>query len=541
MQAIPEDKLFATARSKPDKIAIVDDVPGATPLIWTYAELELWASHLAKALVGTGLDLGTPIAWYGPNSGYLVGIIHALRLGGFTAVPINYRLTPPEAAYIVNDSGARAIFVEDSMLDAFEAFRDDVPEIAFRFSYSPDRPWRPGASGATDDGSDFRDSNTFIDSVDTAEKSERFLSAMVMTYTSGTTGRPKGARRPEVASPSRALDAAALGREIGYREDDIYLTTGPMYHSGPGGFMRMAHRYGQTAIVQRRFDPIDWLRLVDKWKVSSTFSAPTPIRLVCSLPTEEKAKYDRSSMRIMIANAAPWPLSLKVQYLADFPPDSLWEVYGSTELGVTTLLKPSDQLRKPGSCGLPAPGIDIKLVDAAGETIDEPGVPGEIFVRGTSVFLGYHEEAGSSATSASDTFRTVGDIAYRDEEGYLFVCDRKIDMIISGGMNIYSIEVELALAGHLDVREVAVYGVPSEKWGESVHADIVAEPNSQLASSHQAAIDGVIEHARASLAGYKVPRSIRLLTELPKTESGKVLKRKLRAEYLENAESVASR
>jgi fatty-acyl-CoA synthase/long-chain acyl-CoA synthetase len=539
MQTNAEDRLVTTARANPDKIAIIDDVPGAIPLIWTYAELDEWASRLACALVKIGLDIGTPIAWYGPNSGYLVGIIHALRLGGFTTVPINYRLTPPEAAYVINDSGAQAIFVDEAMRENFEALRNQVPKVTRRMIYSPDRPWKPGVSGTSHEGDDFLDTNMLSDSADSLERSDRFSSAMVMTYTSGTTGRPKGAQRPETASPSRALDAAALGREIGYNANDIYMTTGPMYHSGPGGFMRMAHRYGQTVVVQRHFDPVDWLRLLDTWKVSSTFSAPTPIRLVCGLSEEEKVKFDRSSMRIMIANAAPWPLSLKRQYLADFPPESLWEVYGSTELGVTTLLKPGDQLRKPGSCGLPAPGIELKLVDAAGDAIEEPGVPGEIYVRGTSVFLGYHEEAGSESSDGSDQFKSVGDIAYRDEEGYLFVCDRKIDMIISGGMNIYSIEVELALATHPEVREVAVYGLPNEKWGESVHADIVAEPKSYLASSDQAAIDDLIEHARSSLAGYKVPRSVRFLGELPKTESGKVLKRTLRSEYLQQSDSVA--
>jgi acyl-CoA synthetase (AMP-forming)/AMP-acid ligase II len=539
MQTNAEDKLITTARTNPDKIAVIDDVPDATPLIWTYAELDEWASRLANALVKTGLEVGTPIAWYGPNSGYLVGVIHALRLGGFTTVPINYRLTPPEAAYVINDSGAQAIFIDEAMRDNFDALKDQVPRVARRMIYSPDRPWRLDRAAAGQEDDEYLDANALANTADSLERSDRFSSAMVMTYTSGTTGRPKGAQRPETASPSRALDAAALGREIGYRADDIYMTTGPMYHSGPGGFMRMAHRYGQTVVVQRRFDPVDWLRLLDTWKVSSTFSAPTPIRLVCGLPEEEKAKYDRSSMRIMIANAAPWPLSLKRQYLADFPPESLWEVYGSTELGVTTLLKPDDQLRKPGSCGLPAPGIDLKLVNDAGETIEEPGVPGEVYVRGTSVFLGYHEEAGSVPSDNSDQFRTVGDIAYRDEEGYLFVCDRKIDMIISGGMNIYSIEVEIALATHPEVREVAVYGLPNEKWGESVHADVVAEPKSYLASSDQAAMDDLIEHARSSLAGYKVPRSVRFLPELPKTESGKVLKRTLRTEYLEHSDSVA--
>ena len=173
-----------------------------------------------------------------------------------------------------------------------------------------------------------------------------------MIYTSGTTGKPKGAYRSGGQDPEVL---GALLNLFGYRPDDIYITSGPLYHSGPSAFMGAALLYGQTIIVQRRFDAEDWLRLVDKYGASSTFSAPALIRMVCALPEEVKDRYDRSCMRVMIANAAPWSYALKQQYVADFPPESLFEVYGSTELGVDTVLLPADQLRKPGSCGQPAP------------------------------------------------------------------------------------------------------------------------------------------------------------------------------------------
>ena len=158
---------------------------------------------------------------------------------------------------------------------------------------------------------------------------------------------------------------------VGYVPDDVYLTTGPLYHSGPGGFMGVAHALGNTVVLQRKFDAEDWLRLVETYRVTTTFSAPTPIRLVCNLPAEVKAKYDRSSMQRMIANAAPWSFALKQAYLADFPAESLFEVYGSTELGVDTVLRPEDQLRKPGSCGQPAPGVEIRLFDDDGNEVTE--------------------------------------------------------------------------------------------------------------------------------------------------------------------------
>ena len=287
-----------------------------------------------------------------------------------------------------------------------------------------------------------------------------------MIYTSGTTGKPKGAlRRHGAGDPSQVL---ALVQLIGYTPDDVYLTTGPLYHSGPGAFMAIAHILGETVVLQRRFEPEDWLRLVERYHVTSTFAAPTPIRMVCALPPEVKARYDRSSMKRMVANAAPWPFALKQMYLADFPADSLWEVYGSTELGVDCILEPQDQLRKPGSCGKAAPKVEICLFDDAGNEVTGTGPdhPGELFVRGASVFNDYYKQHDRFLADNRDGWQTVGDIAYRDDEGYFYICDRKKDMIISGGMNIYPAEIEAALEHHPDIYEVAVFGIPSDEWGE---------------------------------------------------------------------------
>jgi fatty-acyl-CoA synthase/long-chain acyl-CoA synthetase len=345
-----------------------------------------------------------------------------------------------------------------------------------------------------------------------------------MIYTSGTTGKPKGALRTGRGDPSQV---GAMMRLIGYTPEDVYLPTGPLYHSGPGAFMVMAQALGQTVVIQRRFDPEDWLRLVDRYRVTSTFSAPTPIRMVCSLPAEVKARYDRSSMKRMVANAAPWSFALKQLYLADFPPESLWEVYGSTELGINCILEPQDQLRKPGSCGRPAPLVEVRLLDDDGVEVTGigPDHPGEPFVRSASVFADYYKQHDRFLADRRDGWQTVGDIAYRDDEGFLYICDRKKDMIISGGMNIYPAEIEAALELHPAVYEVAVFGIPSEEWGESVHAAVVTMAGMTLTEEE------VVVHGRAHLASYKIPRSISFVPELPKTGSGKVLKRDLRAPY----------
>jgi fatty-acyl-CoA synthase/long-chain acyl-CoA synthetase len=215
--------------------------------------------------------------------------------------------------------------------------------------------------------------------------------------------------------------------------------------------------------------------------------------------------------------------------VADFPADSLWEVYGSTELGIDCVLEPKDQLRKPGSCGKPAPMVEIMLVDADGSEVTGTGPEnaGELFVRSPGIFNEYYKQPDSYESARRGEYHTVGDIAYRDEEGYYYICDRKNDMIISGGMNIYPAEIEAALEQHPGIYDVAVFGIPSEEWGESVHATIVLAPGSELTG------DDVMTFAREHLANYKIPRSVEFTDELPRTGSGKILKRQLRAPYWE--------
>jgi fatty-acyl-CoA synthase/long-chain acyl-CoA synthetase len=469
---------------------------------------------LAHVLADRGLGPGVKVAWCGQNSDGVVNLVHAARKIGATAVPLNYRFSDDEAAFVTDHSDATVVYVDAELAPLFARIREQIPKVRTILVYDGSSP--PGMESA--------DELTAAASVDEAEVRDSEAAAATMIYTSGTTGRPKGALRVDAADP---VQAAAMLQLMGYTPDDVYLTTGPLYHSGPSGFMGVAIALGQTIVLQRRFDPEDWLRLVETYRVTSTFSAPTPIRMVCNLPADVKDRYDRSSMRIMVANAAPWSFALKQQYVADFPPDSLWEVYGSTELGVNTILRPEDQLRKPGSCGVEAPMVEIRLYDENGNVVDGtgPDATGELYVRSPAVFADYYKQHDKFEEDNREGWQTVGDIAYRDDEGFLYICDRKRDMVISGGMNIYPAEVEAALEAHPDVYEAAVFGIPSEDWGETVHAVIVKRPGSDLSEA------AVLAHAREHLAGYKVPRSIAWMDELPKTGSGKILKRELRAPY----------
>jgi fatty-acyl-CoA synthase/long-chain acyl-CoA synthetase len=507
------DFLTTYATVQPDKPAVIEHPPHGAAVVISFAELEARANRLANVLIGLGSGPGQKVVWCGPNSIGVAEVVNAARKIGATAVPLNYRLSPEEAAYVTDHCDASVALVDAEYAELFREIRAGIPKVAHVLVYG----------GEALDGQESVEALTA--SAPSTEPPERDVQvAATMIYTSGTTGKPKGALRQTAADPQAV--GALLGL-IGCVTDDVYITTGPLYHSGPGGFMAIAQALGQTCVLQRKFDPEDWLRLVDTYRVTSTFSAPTPIRMICSLPDDVRARYDRSSMKRMIANAAPWSMALKRLYLADFPADSLWEVYGSTELGVNTVLAPADQLRKPGSCGQAAPMVEIKLFDDDGNEVTGlgPDHPGELFVRSSAVFSDYYKQHDKFLADQKHGFQTVGDIAYRDADDYFYICDRKKDMIISGGMNIYPAEIEAALELHPDIYEAAVFGIPSEEWGEVVHAVVVLRAGSSIGGEEIQAF------ARDHLARYKIPRSFAFSDELPKTGSGKVLKRELRAPY----------
>jgi fatty-acyl-CoA synthase/long-chain acyl-CoA synthetase len=514
---MPDDILTAYAKSQPDKPGVIDDRPDGTVFTWTYAELEAQSNRLANLLLSLGAGPGTKVLWCGPNSLQVVAVTGAARKIGAVAVPLNYRLTPEEACYVINNSDAEVAYVDYEQAPMFAALRGQLEKVRHIIAVG-------GPVGGAVPDAMLTDADIAAAPSTAPAGAGSGAGGGSMIYTSGTTGKPKGAFRPGGQDPETL---GALLKLFGYRPDDVHITTGPLYHSGPGAFLGAGLLYGQTVIVQRGFDAEDWLRLVDKYRASSTFSAPAPIRMICALPSEVKDRYDRSSMRVMIANAAPWSYALKQKYVADFPAGSLFEVYGSTELGVDTVLLPKDQLRKPGSCGTPAPGIEIRLLDDDGNEVTGAGPDhkGEVFVRSKSVFTAYYKNDASYESNRRGDFHTVGDVAYRDDEGYLYICDRKSDMIISGGMNVYPAEIEAALDRHPGIYDVAVFGIPSEEWGEVVHATVVRSPGSSLTAEEIKAF------ARENLAGYKVPRSVDFTSELPRTGSGKVLKRQLRAPF----------
>jgi fatty-acyl-CoA synthase/long-chain acyl-CoA synthetase len=512
-----QDFLTTLVETLGNKPAVIDDRPDGTVRQWSFAELEANANRLARVMFNLGAKPKSKIVWCGQNSHWIVAMMHAARKMGCVAVPLNYRLSPEEATYVVDNSDAEIVFADADFAELFSTIRAQLPSVREYVIFDG----QPADNmHSADELIPLADDSAF----DPAEET-----AGTMIYTSGTTGKPKGAVRYGDADPEAAMQLLEL---IGYAPDDIYLTTGPLYHSGPGGFMAIAHTLSNTVILQRKFDAEDWMRLVDKYKVTSTFSAPTTIRMICNLAAEFFVKYETSSMRIMIANAAPWSFALKQSYVNHFPPESLFEVYGSTELGVNTVLLPEDQMTRRGSCGKPAPGVEITLFDEEGSVVTRAHEPGELFVRSKNMYSTYYKAEDRYEEDRREDMHTVGDIAYFDEDGFYYICDRKKDMIISGGMNVYPAEVEDVLEHHNSIVDVAVFGIPSEEWGELIHAVLVLKPGESLSE------EDVIAYSREHLASYKIPRSISYIDEIPRTGSGKTLKRDLRAPYWEGHESL---
>jgi acyl-CoA synthetase (AMP-forming)/AMP-acid ligase II len=496
---------------------VVDGSGGALPLTATYAELNAIVNRVANALAAD-VSPGERLVWCGPNSLQVAAVIHAARKLRLVAVPLSYRFTAEEMAYVIDNSDATCVVADAEQVPLLASIADRCPKVRTWLGFT-------ATEGAPDVVAPFRHWDEVLEPASTDEPvlSSEIAPGSAMIYTSGTTGKPKGAMR---SSTDVGLTQILLD-ELNYlHPNGVHLTTGPLYHSGPLAFASLAGQLGHKVVLLRKFDAARWLELVTEHRVTNTFSAPTQLKRVVSLPDDVLAKGDCSSMVTLIANAAPVPYSLKEEVFAKLGTTFLYEVYGSTELGVDTVMKPQDQLRKPGSCGRPYGSIELRIVADDGTTAPT-GTPGELFVRTTMAMDGYHRTDEALAEDGGDGggWKSVGDVAYVDDEGFVYICDRKKDMVISGGMNIYPAEIEAVLYEHPQILDVAVFGIPSEDWGASVHAVVQAKAGETLD------LDEVRAFVEPKLAGFKRPRTYEIRDQLPRTDSGKLLKRVLRDEH----------
>jgi acyl-CoA synthetase (AMP-forming)/AMP-acid ligase II len=497
------DVIAIHAESKPDQPALVEG-----SRVWSWADLLDRRNRLAHALLDLGLRRGEQAVIYATNSleNLLAGA--AVRAVGAVAVMMNHRLVAEEVAYILDDADAACVFVGQAFLQTAEAVRGEARTVRHWVTLDGEAPGWATSMGAL----------LAAGRPDPLPADLATGLGASMIYTGGTTGRPKGALRTAIDPRISLGFMEALGM---IHPDHVHLVAGPLYHSAPAGFALYAQLLGATVVVMPRFDPAEALALVGRHRVTSSFMAPTLIKRIVDLPEAERRRHDLSSLRTLVVAGAPCPMRVKEEALRLFGP-VLYEFYGSTELGINTVLRPEEMLARPGSCGRAAPGVELAVLDDEGRPVP-PGTPGELCVRRyAGAFDAYYKNPEATRETERGDWLTVGDVAWMDAAGFVHICDRKRDMIISGGVNIYPAEIEDALHRHPDVEDVAVFGVPDEEWGERVHAAVQPRPGAALTA------EAVVRFARRHLADYKVPREVSFHAQLPRDQAGKLLKRVLR-------------
>jgi long-chain acyl-CoA synthetase len=472
-------------------------------------------NQLTHGLRARGLQPGDGIASVLPNGAAAVEIYLAALQAGWYLTPINWHFTAPEIGYIVSDCEAKALFLDErfAAVGAAAAAEAGVP---------------PGARFCHGDVAGFTPVAALRDGQPAAMPDGRTAGA-TMHYTSGTTGRPKGVRR--ALSGLDPDEAAELGTGllqffgITPGPPNAHLVSAPNYHTAVTVFGGSALHMGHTLVCMDAWDPEQALALVERYRVTSTHMVPTHFKRMLSLPEQTRRRYDLSSMNWLIHAAAPCPIGIK-QAMLDWWGPCVWEYYAATE-GGGTIASPADWVTRPGTVGTPWPISEIMIADSSGDPCP-PGTPGTIYMKmGISDFA-YKDDPQKTAASRLRDFFTVGDIGYLDDGGYLFLCDRKSDMIISGGANIYPAEIEAEIIMHPKVADVAVFGIPDDDWGEQVKA--VVQPAAGVTASDELAAE-ILASLDGRLARMKWPKSIDFIAEMPRDPSGKLLKRRLRDPY----------
>jgi long-chain acyl-CoA synthetase len=520
------------AQQDPDWIAAID--PDGTE--HRADELLARANRLVHGLRALGLEKGDGICGLVPNGADSLVLYLAALQAGWYYTPINWHLTGPEIGYIVADSEAKAFFVHERY--AVEGVR-----AADEAGLNPRRRFALGGRVAG-----FRPYTELVADQPGTLPPDRSNGA-TMHYTSGTTGRPKGVRRrlsgidPDDNGELMTFLLAFFGITPG--RPNAHLVTSPNYHTAVTQFGGTHLHMGHTLVFMDKWDPEETLRLIERYQITSTHMVPTHFKRLLSLPEQVRRAYDVSSMKWAIHAAAPCPIPLKRQML-DWWGDCIWEYYAATE-GGGTIAAPQDWRAHPGTVGKAWPISELLIVDEEGNEVP-PGTPGTIYMKMMGIEFEYKGDKLKTEAARlrsgvgprqgvgdnADYF-TVGDIGYLTEDGFLFLSDRKADMIISGGTNIYPAEIENEIIVHPKVADVAVFGIPDDEWGEQIKAVVEpaegVAPGPELAAEILASLDG-------RLARMKHPKSIDFIERMPREPNGKLLKRKLRDPYWKDRERV---
>jgi fatty-acyl-CoA synthase len=500
------------AKDTPDKPAMIAAESGARV---TYAELNERSIRLANFLRAQGLKRGDHIAILMENNLRYAEVVWAAFRSGLYLTAVNRYLPPDDTAYIVNDCMAKAIV---SSYDRREIVAPVGPLI-------PNCQIRLMVDGTIDGWASYEDA---IAAASPAPLAEEPMGDS-MLYSSGTTGRPKGILRPlPDMTVVEGFELRQSMNRYGFSRETTYLSPAPLYHAAPLGYVTMVLGYGGTVIMMERFDPEAALRYIEKYKVTHSQWVPTMFVRMLKLPAEARGKHDLSSHAVAIHAAAPCPVDVKRQMIEWWGP-IVHEYYAGTEGTGATIIDSADWLAHPGSVGKPALGI-LHICDEEGTELPI-GESGLIYFEREQMTFAYHNDAAKTRAAqhpAHDNWMSLGDVGYVDEEGYLYLTDRKAFMIISGGVNIYPQAIEDALILHPKVGDVAVFGVPNEEMGEEVKA--VIEPAPGVPPSEELAAE-LIAFSRERLAHYMTPRSVDFIDEMPRLPTGKLYKRLLKDRY----------
>ena len=495
----------------------------------SWAEIGQRAQKAAGALAALGVGEDDCVALMLRNDFATFEVNMAAGQLGAYAVPINWHFTAEEAGYILADCGAKVLVAHTDLLARIAA---GVPAgVTVLAVPTPDEI--AAAYGVPAEGCLVPPGARTWDAVVAAGAPDTRpprASRGSMIYTSGTTGRPKGVRRRPSTPEQQALLAGEAARYWGLRPEPgtVVLMNGPMYHSAPAAYGMGSARLGLSMVLQPRFDAEDLLRLVDRHRVTHMHIVPTMFVRLLRLPDDVKRRYDLSSLRWVTHGAAPCPPAIKRQVIEWWGP-VVNEYYGATETGVVVWHGSEEALRKPGTVGRVVEGAVLRIVDEQGRDVKQ-GEVGEIYLRGPNLAdFTYNNDDAKRREVALGDLVTVGDVGYQDADGYVFLCDRKRDMIISGGVNVYPAEIESVLIQMPGVRDCAVFGIPDDEFGELVCAHVEPQPGTRLDAT------AVRAWLATHVANYKVPRVVEFAAALPREDAGKIFKRKLRAPYWEKA------
>jgi len=476
---------------------------------WTYRALEDRVIRLTNALARKGIKKGDRIAVMFYNSNHFVETYFAALRVGAVVTPVNFRFVGPEIEYIVNDSGASTFFYDGEFHDRIAAIQADLKGVRHFVATGASGPGFAADYETFLAEGDLKESDVVVEEGDPCQ----------LMYTSGTTGRPKGAVISHRAVMWNLVNTM-FGRED--QEGEKALIIGPLYHTAAlNNHLTIQISLGGTSILIRRFDPAHVLEVIEREGATTISGSPAMYSLLMQYP--ESHRYDRSSITKCTAGSAILPLETKRRIEQFFPNvKGIYDVYGCTEASPTiTILRGEDSVRKEGSVGKAMPFVQVRIVDESDSPLP-PGQLGELVARGPNVMLGYHGMEAATRETLRGGWLHTGDVARMDEDGYIYIVDRKKDMIISGGENIYPREIEEVLLMHPLIVDVAVVGFSDPLWGESVRAFVVTQKGEKLTEAM------VVDYCKQRLASYKKPRVVTFVEELPRNPSGKILKTELR-------------